>query len=231
MKVKASLHLHSHEDSEDNKVINYSLFELINRAAALGFKVLASTCHLHNQCTEEHIAYAEQRGILLITGVEINIERGHVLVLNGGVEAEKITSFNKLREFKNQHPEALVIAPHPNHHYTSISLARLEKYRDIFDAAEHSWFYTRLIDPNRQTQKLCDKFGLPFVATADLHTLEHLSTDYTILEVLELTPGAVFEAIRSNRLENVTGPKSLWELWHFVFKILILNYFKKIFDL
>jgi predicted metal-dependent phosphoesterase TrpH len=228
MRIKISLHLHSHEDSEDGRVVDYSLFELIDRAAAQDFKVLASTCHLHNKCLAKHIAYARQKGILLIPGVEINIG-GHVLILNGGVEAEKITSFTELRNFKKQHPEVLVVAAHSNHKYESISLKKLREYCDIIDAAEHSWFYTRWMNFNSKTKVLCAELELPFLATSDLHTLDFLNTDYAVIEASELTAREVFKAVKSGRIENVSRPKTVIELIKFIVKIFIVNYFKKIF--
>lgn len=214
MKVKASLHLHSQEDPEDGRRINYSLYELIDQAAKLDFKVLASTCHLHNQCQKEHSDYAKEKGILLIPGAEIELNRKHLLILNVTQEAEKIKTAEQLRAYKNSHPECLIIAPHPNHGLlSSLSLKKVRALKDVIDAVEHSWFYASFFNPNLQTEKLCAELGLPFIATADLHFLNYLNADYAIIDAAELSIAAVFEAIRQKKIKNISRPKGGWELF------------------
>lgn len=217
MKVKASLHLHSSEDEEDSIIIDYSLFELIDHLAALDFKVMASTGHSNFVCKPEHFEYAKKKGILLISGIEANIEgHKHVLILNVGTDAEKVRSFDDLKRFKRKHPESFIIAPHPNHGAHSITLGTLRKMADIIDAVEHSWFYTRSINPNRRTGQVSGELGLPFIATADAHVLDHLNTDYAVIEIEKLTVEAVFGAIRKRKFVNKTRPKNYWEIFKFL---------------
>lgn len=220
MEVKASLHLHSREDVRDSRIIDYSLYELIDRAAVLGFKVLASTCHLRNVCRPEHIEYAKSQGVLLIAGVEVEIGgRRHVLILNGGPEADRVATFGQLEDFKRRHPEAFVIAPHPNYFSKSITLGRLRRLAGVFDAAEHSWFYSRFFNLNRKAERLSRELGLPFIATADAHVLDYLDIDHLIIDVDDLSAAAVFNAIRQKKFANITQPKTIWEMIWFLVKI------------
>ena len=73
MRVKASLHIHTAEDKTEGEYITYNIFELVDRAAELGFQVLALTCHQFCVTTKEHIEYAKTKGILLLPGVELNL--------------------------------------------------------------------------------------------------------------------------------------------------------------
>lgn len=226
IKVKASLHLHSHEDGEDADQISYSIYQLIGEAGRLGFKVLALTGHKTYICRPEYIAYAKKKGILLLPGVELalfdrrdsflarhDLDGRHCLVINCRKEAEKIKTFTELASYRRKNPDALIIAAHPNHGFgVSMGLRRLDKYHKLFDAAEHSWFYTKLINPNRATEKACRQLNLPFIATADLHFLQFLSGDYAELELKALTPAGVNEAVRAGRFKNFSRPKNIWTL-------------------
>jgi len=58
MKVKASLHIHSGADLTEGNIIGYSVFELIDSAKALGFQVLAHTCHKYFVWDESWADYA-----------------------------------------------------------------------------------------------------------------------------------------------------------------------------
>ena len=218
MKLKASLHLHSHEDAEDSAIVDYTLYELIDFAASNGFKVLASTCHGKNICASEHIEYARRLGILLIPGVEIQIAgHRHLLILNGGVAADKVGTFEELRAFRAVHPEAFIIAPHPNHGTPStLSLKNIIKYRGLFDAVEHSWFYSKLFNPNRRAERLSKNISLPFIATADAHTLQYIKTDYAVIDAIDLSAASVFKAIRAEKFKNVTRPKTNFQLVGFL---------------
>ena len=226
MKVKASLHLHSHEDIGDSQLVDYSLFELIDRLAALGFKVAASTCHDQGVCQSEHIAYAKQKGLLLIPGVEIEIDgRRHLLILNGGPDAEAVATFDELKIFRVTHPEAFVIAPHPNHGKSStLTLKRIRRYRDLIDAVEHSWFYSSFWNPNLKTERLCVELRLPFIATSDAHTMDYIDVDFAVIDTDDLTIESVFRAIRSGKFENFTRPKKFSQLAGFM----ALMYYVKI---
>ena len=223
IRAKASLHLHTHEDGEDAQQISYSIYDLINEAARLGFGVLALTGHKTYICRQEYISYAEAKGILLLPGIEAELrERAegplagagkHCLIINCGPDAEKIKTMADLKAYRASHPEALVILAHPNHGFgVSLGLKKMEKYRELFDAVEHSWFYTKLINPNRAAERSCRRLDLPFIATADLHQLQFFAGDYAELELEDLSPQAVKAAVVAGRFRNFTSPKSLWQL-------------------
>src|SRR4051812_41430416 len=109
--LKAELHTHTSDDPLD--YIPHSIVELIDRASTLEYDVLAIT--LHDRCWDvnEAAAYARTRGLTLIGGVEKTIEGKHVLLLNFGDRAGRVTTFEELAELRRSNPKGLVIAPHP----------------------------------------------------------------------------------------------------------------------
>jgi hypothetical protein len=217
MKLKANLHFHSREDPCD--IISYSLFEGINKAKELGFDVLASTCHTKNIVTAEHKKYAEEKGILLIPGIEINARetgskrKNHVLILNCDESANDVHTFDDLTQYKKEHPEIFIIAAHP-YFYGNFSLAeRLEKYIDLFDAVELSWFYTRWFNRNPRGERVAQKYHKPFITTSDTHFFNFIDTNFATIESTEKTPAAFFKAIQNGDFQNTTSPRSLHDIF------------------
>src|SRR5688572_32956155 len=77
--LKTELHTHTSADPHD--YIAYSTTDLIDRAAELGYDVLAITLHDRWYDVREVAEYARARGITLIAGVERTIDHKHVLLL------------------------------------------------------------------------------------------------------------------------------------------------------
>lgn len=219
MKLKANLHFHTGDDPYET--IEYSTPEAIDRAADLGFGAIALTCHRYFAWKKEYADYAASRNVLLIPGIEANIDESrdiwgrHVLVLNCDKDAEQLRTFEDLEAYKKSHPQVFIIAPHP-YYYGYWSLKEyLEKYIGLFDAIEQSWFYSRWFNRNRRAEAIAQKYNLPFIATSDTHYFDFLNTSYAIIETKEKTIPAVFEAIRQKSFVNVTSPRSFWKdmLW------------------
>jgi predicted metal-dependent phosphoesterase TrpH len=71
--LKTDLHLHTSEDPAD--VILHDSYALIDRAVELGFDAVAITLH-DRQLTDGRVfAYARERGICVLPGVESWIAR------------------------------------------------------------------------------------------------------------------------------------------------------------
>ena len=206
MQLKANLHLHTSEDPEDGKFISYSAREAIDRAASLGFEVLALT--LHNKCgyTDELGEYARQKNILLIPGIEKTIEGRHVLILNADKGAEQVQTFSALADYRAAKSDILVIAPHP-YYYGNISVKeKLEQYHELFDVLEQSWFYKGLFDRNADARLMAERYSLPLIATSDLHVLSRIENSYAVIESPEKTVSAVLRSIRSGAFVNHSRP-------------------------
>lgn len=125
MDLKADLHLHTRDG---DRFIAYDARGLIDRAARDGFVTFS----------EDLGAYARERGILLIPGVEATIEGKHVLLCNIDVDPERIRTFADLR--RRRRPEWLVVAPHPFFPASFCLRGRLLREIDLFDAIELSHF-------------------------------------------------------------------------------------------
>ncbi|MFC1802176.1 PHP-associated domain-containing protein [Patescibacteria group bacterium] len=208
MKLKTNLHSHSFGDPQD-PAIKYTSKELIDYASSLGFGVLAITHHKSFAYTEELRKYAESKNILLISGIELNItkQKKHLLVLNCEKSIESVKTFEDLREYKAKHPEIFVIAPHPYFPRRSCLGNLVEENINLFDAIEHSWFYSKRKNYNKKAEEIAKKYNLPFISTSDTHWLTKLNKDYAEIEIEEKTVETVFEAIREGKFQNTTRPK------------------------
>jgi len=229
MKTKASLHLHSTEDFRDHGIIDYSARQLIDQAVDFGFSFLALTGHEKSIFNDNLRDYAFSRGVILIPGLEANIDGRHILLLNCEcADDDALKDFEDLQKYKQQHPEVFVIVPHPNHgFFVSLGLKRLKKISYLFDGIEHSWHYTKFFNPNLKTKKIADELKLPFIATSDLHDLNYLNTDYIEVEIDNLDIDSFFVALRNGNFKNITHPKKIKELFSYhLFQILkLLKYY------
>jgi len=217
MKVKASLHLHSLEDFKDYSIIDYSAYQLIDRAHSLGFSFLSLTGHEKNIFNDALKEYALSRDVILIPGFEANIEGKHILLLNCNlINDDDLKNLDDLKKLKLENPEIFIMAPHPNHGlFISLGLKKLEKFKFLFDGVEHSWYYTDFFNPNLKVKKVADRLSLPFIATSDLHDLRYLGSDYIEVEVADLNIKSLFGALRQGNFRNVSQPKKITELFFY----------------
>jgi predicted metal-dependent phosphoesterase TrpH len=214
--LKANLHFHTAED--DAHDIAYDLYAGIDHARGKGFDVLAVTCHRKFVCTSDHVAYAAERDILLLPGIEADIyegkKRNHVLIINATRDVEELRTFEDLAHYRKEHEEVLVIAPHP-YHVGGFSLHDLlEQYIDLFDAIEHSWFYSTHFDRNKKAQAVAARHGRSYIATSDTHFLDFMDESYALIDAEKETK-SVIGAVRKGSFTNVTSPRSLLKdmLW------------------
>lgn len=204
--LKADLHIHTGKDPCDR--VCYTEKELISKAADEGFDVLAITNHDRLTFNQKLSSYAQERGILLIPGMEATIRNRHVLLLNPPPD-KTFSDFSSLSSFRR--PDTLIIAPHPylpNPHSLN---GRLLKHLKLFDALEYSHFYSSRINFNQKTVALSRSHGLPLVGNSDAHFLFELGTTYSLIDA-EKDPEAIFAAIREERVEVVTRPLSPVEM-------------------
>jgi len=243
MMLKASLHIHTVEDKLEGHLIKYNVYELIDWAEQLGFKVLGLTCHKKLIFKEGYVEYAASKGILLLLGVELQmkkIKRNDLIILNVNPKeaeaVEKINSFKKLAAYKKEHPDIFVLAPHPlATRLFSMGKKKLIKNIDLFDSVEHCWCYSRrLVNSNKKTRKITEKFNKPLVATSDAHFLKYFNTDYVLVDADKLDPANFFAAIRRGAFTNVTRPKKIhqlvWCLFNFQMRKYIYFVFKRKFN-
>ena len=212
--LKADLHLHTAEDPLDR--VRYTAKELISRAADKGFDVISITNHHQMTFNQDLLSYAQKKGILLIPGVEMTIQRRHVLVLNPPPHkmCSDFYSLSKLRR-----PETLIIAPHPYFPGTYSLNGYLMKHLNLFDALEYCHFYSPLINFNQKAVELSRSFGFPLVGNSDAHFLSQLGTTYSLIYA-EKNLEAIFAAIRQNKVKVATRPLKHLEMGSIVNRFL-----------
>lgn len=194
--LKVDLHLHSSEDPVD--VIAHNAHQLVDRAAELGFDALALTLHDCDFRDTGLRAYAADRGIVIVPGVERTIEGRHVLLINFPERTDHVRTFADLAALRNG-SNGLVIAPHPYFPDTSCLRWRLDRYVDLFDAVEWSYFWTRGLNFNSKAARFAAAHGKPIVASSDLHDIRQLGRTYSLV-FADPTPDAICEAIRAGQL-------------------------------
>ena len=212
--AKADLHIHTSEDPMDE--IDYSAMELVERAAELGFRVLAIT--LHDKVFDDPAVFAraEALGVLLISAAELRIEGADVVLLNITLaEAAEIRTFENLRDLRTARGETLLtFAPHPFYRVGGSIGKRIEQHLDCFDAIEHCHFHVPFFNPNKPAAELAHRAGKPLLATSDTHRWKFFGENYSNLglEALENTApnvSSVFAAIRAKRIQPIT-PTGGW---------------------
>lgn len=204
--LKADLHLHTAEDPLDH--VRYTAKEIISKAAAEGFDVLAITNHQIMTFTPELFFHAQERGILLIPGVEVTIRRRHVLLLNPP-PVKVCSEFYHLTKLRR--PETLIVAPHPYFPGTYSLNGQLLKHRNLFDALEYCHFYSPRINFNQKAIEVAQSHGFPLIGNSDAHFLSQFGTTYSLIYA-EKNIESIFNAIRKKRVAVVTRPLTPFEM-------------------
>jgi predicted metal-dependent phosphoesterase TrpH len=202
--LKIELHTHTADDPID--AIPYTTFELIDRAATLGYDALAITLHERQLDLRRFAPYAEERGLLLIPGVERTIEGRHVLLLNYVRGAADVRTFADLARLRARAP-GLVVAPHPFFPASVCLGADLERHADLFDAVERNAMFIRGVDFNRAAERFAARHGKPVVGNCDVHRLAQLGSTYSLVDA-ERDPDAICAAIAAGRVRVESRPLS-----------------------
>jgi hypothetical protein len=203
--LKVELHSHSADDPVDR--IPHSTPELIDRAAALGYRALAVTLHEKQLDIRPFASYAAGRGVTLIPGVERTIEGKHVLLLNFRRGAEEVETFADLARLKARE-RGLVVAPHPFFPAPTCLLGLLDLYAELFDAVEYNAMFTRALNFNRRAERWALEHGKPLVGNGDVHRLRQLGTTYSLVDT-DPDADAICEAILAGRVRVEAHPLTL----------------------
>src|SRR3954463_7483307 len=104
--IKLDLHIHTLDDPKD--ALDYSAHELLERAATLGFRVLAITLHDAVFDRAEVFADAARMGILLIPAAEMRLEGADVILLNVAAdEVAALRTFDDLAALRERRGPSL----------------------------------------------------------------------------------------------------------------------------
>ncbi|MBI4975476.1 PHP domain-containing protein [Candidatus Peregrinibacteria bacterium] len=195
---------HTHAKGDGLEQIKHSPKELIDHAAKLKYDVLSITSHRKVIFNKELKKYAKKKGILLISGIEFEINKKHILGINMDKEIEKIKTFDELRIYKKHHPECLIIAPHPFFPGSCTLKKDLINNIEVFDAIENSFCYTKFKNYNKKAISLAKRWRKPIIATSDCHILEYLDLGYTLVKSKKEKDG-IIEAIKKNKIKTVSA--------------------------
>ncbi|UCE06200.1 MAG: PHP domain-containing protein [bacterium] len=217
LKLKVDLHLHSSHDLQEIVAGRKNLIppkELVDMAVEQKFDAIAISHHCVQYKNAELIEYANQKGILLIPGVETYIQRKHVLLINFST-MKHILTYQDLKRYKND--DVLVIAPHP-FYGLSVCLGKdLIRNIDCFDAIEYCHYYYKFFNPNRKALKIAQKYNLPIIGNSDTHRPFQLGTTYSYVYTEEKTIPAIIKAVKRGKIEYVSHPISLSQFLHETF--------------
>src|SRR5438309_4949165 len=226
--IKVDLHIHTLDDPKD--VIDYSAHQLLERAQALGFGVLAITLHDAVFERKEVFADAAAMGILLIPAAEVRLCGADVIVLN--VSAEEVVglkSFDDLRQLRARRGDSLfTIAAHPFYVFGGSIGRRLLDDIDCFDAIEICHFHKGLFNPNRRATRVARRFWKPLIATSDAHRLHAFGRHYTsIPRPPKLSVENVFSALRIGQIRLTSPPCSVADLVSAIYFVFLAHPFRR----
>ena len=222
--IKLDLHIHTLDDPKD--ALDYSAHELLERAAALGFRVLAITLHDAVFDRPEVFADAARMGILLIPAAEMRLEGADVILLNVTAdEVETLRSLDDLAALRAKRgPSLFTIAPHPFYILGGSIGEKLIEKIDCFDAIELCHFWSRFFNPNRRAAEVAERFGKPLIATSDAHQLHAFGANYTsIPRPADLTVECVINALRTGPLRTTNPPCSFIDLMSTIYFVFVAH--------
>jgi predicted metal-dependent phosphoesterase TrpH len=212
--IKLDLHIHTLDDTKD--ALDYSAHQLLERARALGFAVLAITLHDSVFQRAEVFADAASMGILLISAAEMRLHGADIVLLNvRPEEAESLKNFDDVRRLRAARGDSIfTFAPHPFYVIGgSIGGKRLLENIDCFDAIEICHFHKGWFDRNRPARRIAVCFDKPLLATSDAHQLSAFGSHYTsIPRPADLTPENIFAQLRSGVGSLTSPPCSITDL-------------------
>lgn len=189
--LSADLHIHTSCSSDGES----GVAEVLAAASRAGLDVIAITDHDSTEgCI---IAAGIASDVLVIPGVEVTTEHGHLLVLGASGPIPK--GLDVMETIALVHSlGGVAILPHPFHRYRhGVGLKMKEALRAV-DAIEV--FNSRYIfgGANRRALRWARRLGKPMVAGSDAHNCRYVGYGLTGIDA-ERNVESVLEAIRAGR--------------------------------
>jgi predicted metal-dependent phosphoesterase TrpH len=201
---RVELHSHCQGDPVD-RYLTHSVFEHVDQAKKVGLDAIAITWHRKIFDNPEAIAYARERGVLLIPGMEAEVNNRHLVVLNlavGDLPAQP--TWNQVRALRLRRPDVLVMAPHPFYPHPSCLGKNMDAHTDCIDIVEWCFIHVKWIpgrvNPNLRAARWAEKHGKTLVACSDSHSLGSIGRNFSTVEADELTTDAIFAGLRAGRV-------------------------------
>ncbi len=213
--------LHNHCQGDPVDVLTHTIFEHIDAAKQAGLDAIAITWH-RRVCTDpEAFAYARERGLLLISGMEADVNGKHVVVLGlreGDLPGQ--ATWDEIRALRARKPGVVVFAPHPFYPHPSCLNSQLDGNDDCIDAVEwcalHVGWLPDRINPNLRAARWAQRFGKPLLACSDAHSIAAIARNASTVEAEALTEEAILEAVRAGR---ITFPRQSLNMGDFLYRM------------
>jgi predicted metal-dependent phosphoesterase TrpH len=212
--------LHNHCQGDPVDVLQHTIFEHIDAAKKAGLDAIAITWHRRICADSEAFAYARERGLLLIPGMEADVNGKHVVVLGlreGDLPGQ--ATWDEIRALRARKPGVLVFAPHPFYPHPSCLNRQLDGNDDCIDAVEwcalHVGWLPDRINPNLRAARWAHRFGKPLLACSDAHSLAAIARNASTVEAEALTEEAILAAVRAGR---ITFPRQSLSMGDFVYR-------------
>lgn len=174
--------LHVHTTASDGKI---KPEEIIERAREKGLDCIAVTDHDTMDGYRKAKETVPDDGFLLIPGIEVSTEKGHILVL--GTEKEpKTKDFEELLEFAEEN-NAITVGAHP---FARVKDEIEPKYLKRLDAIEiiNGRTYPKA---NKKAEKFAIENSMPKTAGSDSHMEDEL--------------GGVWNEVEGDTVEEIIG--------------------------
>lgn len=150
---------------------------VVKKALKAGLSGIAITDHNQFEGARRAIAFAKEKGLIVIGGEEVMTDKGEVI---GLFLSERIEpgEFEKVIE-RIRRQNGLVIFPHPCDRLRKGVLRNGEKLASFADAIEV--FNARVIfgDDNIEAKKLCEKYKKARTGGSDAHFLFEIGAGWT----------------------------------------------------
>ena len=241
MILKTNLHFHA---ANDEKAVRYDIYQGIDRAKKREFDVLAYTSHKKFGFRQEYADFAAKKEILLIPGIEAEIERKHVVILNCNKGAEELKTFKELADYKKKNPQIFILAPHPFVFSLKSLYSKLLENIDLFDAIELTVFSNKIFNFNKKATEVAIKYQKPLIATSDTHFLKDLNRGYCLIDVEvptlrpcvggrdpdrnvgKKTMESIFTSLKKGNFENKLDNMGLFAMAEFQLKLRYYSIFQ-----
>jgi predicted metal-dependent phosphoesterase TrpH len=201
---RVELHSHCQGDPIDS-YLSHTIYQHIDRAREVGLDAIAVTWHQKICVVPEAVAYARERNILLIAGMEAEVDRRHLVVLNvaeGDLPADP--TWKQVRALRARKPDVFILAPHPFYPHPTCLGRMMNDNADAIDGVEwcilHVQWLPGRVNPNLRAARWAHQYGKPVIACSDAHTLAAIGRNASTVEADELSPGSLFTAIRAGRV-------------------------------
>ncbi len=201
---RVELHSHCQGDPVDT-YLEHTIFEHIDQAKKVGLDAIAVTWHRRPCIDPKAQAYARDRNILLIPGMEAEIDHRHLVVLNiAEDDLPPSTNWNEIRALRKRKPGVFIMAPHPFYPHPSCLGKRLLGNEDCIDAVEwcilHFHWLPGQMNPNLRAARWAKQHGKTVIACSDAHALPMIGKNASTVEADALTTEAIFAGIRAGRV-------------------------------